>query len=532
MPSFMRTINAKIIFTLFTFTIGANVIIYTLTSADFERVISSSTQRNMDTLSNAIFKTLRMAMNSGDGEIIRSTIADTKKINGIRDIRVYRSKEVIEFYGENKYKTQDSIVKDVFKTKSEKTKDYNENNQHSLRLVKPLIAADECMICHNNAKKGAVLGVMDLTVSLDDTYNEINKSAGEIALTMAFATISIIVIFTLFFRRELLGPMSQVEELAKNLTDGDGDLTKRINYENGDELSRVSHYIDEFIAKIQGTVNTSKEASTDSVAAGEELQKIASDIKEAIKEQHAMTKESNYLVSTITHDLNESEEESISTAKDLDKTGNALNSMIEDLSGIITAISKASETQTAMSQSLSELNSEAEQVKDVLGVIKDIAEQTNLLALNAAIEAARAGEHGRGFAVVADEVRKLAERTQKSLSEIDATINIVLQAIGNSADMIGDSSVEMERISEAANKIQVKTEDTKNLMSETNNKSHNSVKLVVAISHKTKTLVSSMDNVTDLAERNANAISEVSNIANNILGTAEDLKSKLDEFKS
>lgn len=528
MPDFMKTINAKIIFTLFTFIIGSNIIIYALTSSDFEEVISSSTKRNMITLSESIFKNLRMAMNTGDGNIIRATIADTKKIDGIDDIKVFRSKTVEEYYGKNKYTNPDSVVKNVFKSKHDEAIKVN----NSLRLVKPLIANDICMACHSNAKKGQVLGVMDLSVSLRETEKEISESSITIALTMAGATIAIIIIFTVFFRRELLTPMSRMEELAESLTEGDGDLTKRLDINRGDELSRVSHFIDEFIIKIQDTVNAAKKSSIHSVEAGQDLKQIASGIESAIQEQNKKTKESNHLVSTITTDLNESEEASISTANDLDKTGEVLNNMVEDLSGMINEIGKASENQVEMSQQLNDLNGEAEQVKDVLGVIKDIAEQTNLLALNAAIEAARAGEHGRGFAVVADEVRKLAERTQKSLSEIDATINVVLQAVGNSSDMMGKSAAEMEKISKAANQTQEKVEDTKVMMTDTTEKSHNSVQLVVAISHKTKVLVKSMDSVTDLAETNAKAVGNVSQIAHDILSSAEDLKSKLDEFRS
>ena len=206
--------------------------------------------------------------------------------------------------------------------------------------------------------------------------------------------------------------------------------------------------------------------------------------------------------------------------------------MTRNLARIIGSINQASESQTEMAEKLSQLNHDAEQTKEVLGIISDIADQTNLLALNAAIEAARAGEHGRGFAVVADEVRKLADRTQKTLAEINATINVVVQAIGDSSDMMNRNAQEMNHVAEEANVTQDMAEDTRGKMADTTTTARNSAKLATTIAQKTRTLVTNMDNITRLTEENTKSVHHVAGIASDVSKAAEALTQKLNEFKT
>lgn len=207
--------------------------------------------------------------------------------------------------------------------------------------------------------------------------------------------------------------------------------------------------------------------------------------------------------------LNLSCDEAHHVEKEINNTFDILEKIKDGVLQIVEEIQNASQFQNELSVDLEKVSHEAEQVKEIISVIADIADQTNLLALNAAIEAARAGEHGRGFAVVADEVRKLAERTQKSLTEINATINIVTQSIHASSNQMNRNSSEVAKLVVISSGVSEKLKDASGTMNVTINMANSMAKRSGENSMHTEVIIDKIANVSRSSKENNQHVVEI-----------------------
>ena len=162
------------------------------------------------------------------------------------------------------------------------------------------------------------------------------------------------------------------------------------------------------------------------------------------------------------------EEKAEFLAQSMKQVADGASSQASSLQESAAAVEQMSSSMSAINQKTQDVIRQSEEIKNIIVIIRDIADQTNLLALNAAIEAARAGEHGRGFAVVADEVRKLAERTQKSLGEIEANTNVLAQSINEMSESIREQSEAINLINQGVSHVAELTKQNVRVANETN----------------------------------------------------------------
>ena len=527
-----KSVKSKIIVFLIFFAITSLLSITLYVSSTLDTFSNTNTKRSLSMLSESIFQTLTTSMMLGDPEIVEETFKKAKKIRGIDDLHVTKSKYVIEVYAPHEKFTTNPLLLNVFNDKKTKIIEKDENDHHTLRLLRPMQAESRCLQCHYNAKEGDVLGVMDLTLSMDENDEEIVRTNTTLVISLSLGILAFVIIMALFFAKEILHPLGTLREKIKSLVGGDKDLTKRLKAQQGNEFGQATWEINQFIAMIQKTINEVKQQGTRNTQAAAKIQKEAEVIKIATQKGRSLTQAANQKGVDIQNLLAETMQTTQDSQKAIEEADSDLQSAREALHRLNDEIGHFTESETALSDELQHLKSEADTIKGVLDTIKDIAEQTNLLALNAAIEAARAGEHGRGFAVVADEVRKLAERTQKSLTEIDINISTIVQSINDVTDKMTQNITQIETLSDVSHMVDEKIEQTTNTMDISTEVAKQAKINSEAIEQNVKEILEKIEQIDSIADNNCGNVADIENHIATLMEVASTLQTKLDEFKS
>ena len=372
------------------------------------------------------------------------------------------------------------------------------------------------------------------TVAVGASASELLAPARRIGYTntlVALVILGVIGLIIALVTRSMLRPIDNMVETLKDIAQGEGDLTQRIEINTQDEVGQLATWFNTFMDKLHDIIHQVRLNAEEVATAASEISSTATQLAAGSEEQTVQTSEVAASVQEMTAAILENSQNATQTATLAEqanaKAGGGAETMKETQSGMNEIVSSAGRT----GEIIDSLSGRAEQIGAVIQVIEDIADQTNLLALNAAIEAARAGEQGRGFAVVADEVRKLAERTTKATSEIGDTI----KAIQNDTF---EAAKSMNVAKDMVSRGQTSTKRSESELSEIVSAVTSAMEMIHQIAAATEQMSSgaeqiskNIDGISSVAHQSSSGAEQLSVAAEELNRQTENLRALVGQFK-
>ncbi|WP_181229261.1 methyl-accepting chemotaxis protein TlpB [Helicobacter pylori] len=360
-----------------------------------------------------------------------------------------------------------------------------------------------------------------------------NENTTKLFLWILTATVALVVLTLVYAKLRIVKRIDELVLKINAFSHGDKDLRAKIDVgDRNDEISQVGHGINLFVENARLIMEEIKGISTLNKTSMDKLVQITQETQKSMKNSSTTLNSVKNKATDIASMMNISIEQSQGLRKRLIETQGLVKESKDAIGDLFSQITESAHTEEELSSQVEQLSRNADDVKSILDIINDIADQTNLLALNAAIEAARAGEHGRGFAVVADEVRNLAGRTQKSLAEINSTIMVIVQEINAVSSQMNLNSQKMERLSDMSKSVQETYEKMSSNLSSVVLDSNQSMDDYAKSGHQIEAMVSDFVEVEKVASKTLADSSDILNIATHVSGTTMNLDKQVNLFKT
>lgn len=459
-------------------------------------------------------------------------------MNKILPVRVIRGEILDAQHGKKpaEYYPKNELEREVFKTGKPVFVTETINREPYLRGIFPYINVKDymgvnCLACHSvGAKEGDVLGAVSIAISMKETENAVARTRIIIALiTVLLALGSVVVIYaalTASVARPLKGVLNIVRKAAGK------DFRERMEIKFRDEIGTLSESInkmaDDLSTAMKDVARAAGELSKDALLLKGAIDETAEGTNRQAQQAAQIATAAEEMSQTITDIAKNASVASETSAEAMDVAG-AGKDIADDSIKMTKEVHKFT---VDLATVVDKLNNRVLEIGDIVTVIKDIADQTNLLALNAAIEAARAGEQGRGFAVVADEVRKLAERTIKATVEISDKVKAVRSESSEATQAMKNAS---DKVTKVVGHIEGGVGNSLNSIVASVQKVRDQITLIAASveeqSAASEEIVRNIEDVSHIANKTQESTENMRRIFEELNSLSSRLKTTIDEFK-